>query len=86
MQARYSKFLNSRPKVYGVEILDIYLIFLVWIFCSLLKLNDIVKVLSPFLVGVVTLYYKKNYRPHYLLFIMKKRKYTKIIVGVKYEK
>ena len=86
MEARYSKFLNARPKVYGIEILDIYLIFLVWIFCSLLKLNDIVKVLSPFVVGLVIIYYKKNFRPHYLLFVLKKRKYTKIFIGVKNEK
>ena len=86
MEARYSKFLNARPKVYGIEILDIYLIFLVWIFCSLLKLYDIVKVLSPFVVGLVIIYYKKNFRPHYLLFVLKKRKYTKIFIGVKNEK
>lgn len=86
MQARYSKFLNARPKVYGIEILDIYLIFLVWIFCSLFKLSDIVKIISPLFAGFSIIYYKKNFRPHYLFFVFKKRKYTKIIIGGKNEK
>ena len=86
MQARYSKFLNSKPKVYGIEILDIYLIFLVWILCSLFKANDVLRIIAPVFVGFGIIYYKKNFRPHFLHFIFKRRKYTKIIIGDKNEK
>ena len=81
MQARYSKFLNAKPKVYGIEILDIYLIFLVWILCSFFRADDVLKILLPVLAGFIIIYYKKNFRPHFLYFIFKKRKYTKIIIG-----
>jgi hypothetical protein len=86
MQVRYSKFLNAKPKVYGIEILDIYLIFLVWVICAFFKVNDVLKIISPIVVGGAIIYYKKNFRPHYLYFIFKKRKYTKVIIGEKVEK
>lgn len=82
MKARYSKFLNAKPKVFGIEILDIYLIFLVWIVMSLITNNEVLKILLPFLTGVGVLYYKKKFNQHYLYFLFKKRKYTQISIGV----
>lgn len=81
MQARYSKFLNSKPKVYGIEILDIYLIFLVWIISSFLGLGDLLKIALPMLVGGMIIYYKRKFTPHYLYFQLRKKKYTKIKIG-----
>lgn len=78
MKARYSKFLNAKPKVYGIEILDIYLIFMVWILSSMLGTGDLVKIILPAFAGIGLIYYKKKFTPHYLYFLLKKKKYTKI--------
>lgn len=81
MHARYSKFLNSKPKIYGIEILDIYLVFLTWVVVSLFSDNDLLKIGFPALVGTLIVYYKNSFRPHYIYFVLRKRKYTKIIIG-----
>lgn len=85
MKARYSKFLNVKPKVYGVEIIDIYLIFFVWIISSLLGLSEIFKIILPFMTGFGIIYYKKKFTPNHLYFLLKKRKYTKVFIGRSHE-
>lgn len=82
MKARYSKFLNAKPKVYGIEVLDIYIIFLVWFFCSLFGVGEFLKMFIPVMVGICLIYYKKKFRPNFLYFILKKKKYTKVHIGL----
>ncbi len=85
MKARYSKFLNAKPKVYGIEILDIYLIFMVWMVSSFIGVGELLRVFLPMIAGAGIIYYKKKFTPHYLYFVLRKKKYTKILVGVKSE-
>ena len=86
MIARYYKFLNSKPKVFGIEILDVYLVFFSWVIFSIVNAPDVLRLIAPLIVGISIIYYKKSFRPLFIHFFLRKRKYTKITVGVRDEK
>jgi hypothetical protein len=80
MEARYSKFLQSGLKIYGVDIQHFFVIIVCWILCRFFHASDLVTLGIPSLVAGSIFYYKRNYTPDFIYFICMKRKYSIILV------
>jgi len=78
MREKYDKFLTAKPKIFGINIMDVYLSFLFWIFLAGLGINDITRLpmLAMFSAGLI--YYNKRFTEGFLYFYLNKRNTTLI--------